>query len=35
MRHRVDAELAIGDALQLAIGRVKLDPLRVAAEAAR
>jgi hypothetical protein len=33
MRHRVDAELAVGDALQLAIGRVIFDPLPVAAEA--
>ena len=33
VRHRVDAEFAVGDALQLAIGRVILDPLPVAAEA--
>ncbi len=32
-RHRVNAELAEGGALQLAIGRMIFDPLRVAAEA--
>src|ERR1700733_9769497 len=32
-RHRMNAELAEGMALQLAIGRMVLDPLRVTAEA--
>ena len=33
MRHGVDAELAVGHALELAVGRVVLDPLLVAPEA--
>ena len=33
MRHRVDAELAEGDAFQLAIGGMIFDPLHVAAKA--